>query len=411
MASLCKKRGASGALSPFWQAVVTFNHRKIWVSTKCTDRRIARAVSDRWTRGAWLAQRWELNQAKADRLLGEIQAITKCPATLEQSRELFKRLMAETTGETYAGENFSDYCAEWLKMRAANTKPATMIRYERVVSDFLESLPERRRSSSVGSITAGEVRRFRDGLAAGGLSESTVNLAHAILGGLFNDARKQGVIVHNVAEAIPKLKAHDVDARMVFSDSQLKALVNAADVEWRGMILLGIHCGTRIGDAADLRWSNVDLVNRTLTFEQKKVAHRKKKHERVTVIYLHADVMTYLEGIGSCDDPNGALFPSLCGRSTSGSTGLSVGFAEVMKRASITPPLGLAKAGRGRQLRLLSYHSLRHSFISRLANSEVAMEIRKSMSGHSSDAQHERYSHLSIELQKAAIGKLASVLG
>jgi len=38
------------------------------------------------------------------------------------------------------------------------------------------------------------------------------------------------------------------------------------------------------------------------------------------------------------------------------------------------------------------------------------MEVRKAMSGHSSDVVHEGYSHLGIDLQKSAIAKLGSVL-
>jgi|SRR5271166_3949152 len=131
MASLAKKRGASGALSPYWQAILSFNHRKIWISTKCTDRRIAKSVSERWTRACWLAGRWELNQQRCDRLLSEIQAVTKCPATLDNSRELFKRLMRETTGEAYLGENLSDHGVD-----CGTAKGDGGLDYQEVRADF-----------------------------------------------------------------------------------------------------------------------------------------------------------------------------------------------------------------------------------------------------------------------------------
>src|SRR6516165_10361362 len=101
MASLCKKRGASGAQSPYWQAVLSFNQHKIWLSTKCRDWREARAVSDQWTLACKKAQECRLNQPESDRLLSEIRHITRCPATLEASQKLFARLMVETTGEIY----------------------------------------------------------------------------------------------------------------------------------------------------------------------------------------------------------------------------------------------------------------------------------------------------------------------
>jgi len=412
MASLCKKRGASGALSPFWQAVISFQGRKVWISTKCTDKAQARAVGERWSRAAWLAQRWELNQTQADKLLASIAAITKNPQVAEQSRDLCKRLMAETTGEVYAGEDFSVYCKEWLEARRPNTAKSTLAKYEAVVTGFVESLPEKRRSSAVSSITQAEVRRYRDQRAGEGLSESTVNVEISILRGLFNSARREGICLINVAEAVERLKGQDVDERQAFSDSQIRVLLQVADQEWRGMILLAACAGLRLTDAANLKWNNVDLVSRLLAYQQRKTSHRKKrKSERTTVLYLHDDLVSYLEKIvPSTDDPSAPLFPTLHGKPSSGSVGLSSRFGKVMAKAGIVAPMGQRKSGRGRQFRALTFHSLRHSFVTRLANAEVSFEVRKQMVGHSSDAIHAGYSHLDVNLQKSAIAKLGSVL-
>src|SRR5215813_1320348 len=122
MASLCKKTGASGKESPYWQAILSFSHsrKKVWVSTKQYDRRTAKAVSDRWTDACWYAARRELGKHR-ERLLNEIEVLTKCPATLDASRELFSRLVKETTGEEIHGENFNEFVTEWITARAAVT--------------------------------------------------------------------------------------------------------------------------------------------------------------------------------------------------------------------------------------------------------------------------------------------------
>jgi integrase len=83
---------------------------------------------------------------------------------------------------------------------------------------------------------------------------------------------------------------------------------------------------------------------------------------------MHLDLVTYFESLPVSDDPNAPLFPSLY-RKTSGSHGgLSNGFSRLMKLAGIRTPLGPEKRGKGRQFKALGFHSLRHSFISRLAN-------------------------------------------
>jgi len=72
--------------------------------------------------------------------------------------------------------------------------------------------------------------------------------------------------------------------------------------------------------------------------------------------------------------------------------------------------LGVEKEGKGHRFRALGFHSLRHFFVSRLANSEVSPDVRKQIVGHSSDEIHRRYTHLHLSLQQKAIAQLPSVL-
>jgi integrase len=81
-----------------------------------------------------------------------------------------------------------------------------------------------------------------------------------------------------------------------------------------------------------------------------------------------------------------------------------------MERADIRVPLGSEKRGKGRRFKALGFHSLRHSFISRLANAEVPADVRKQLVGHSSDDIHRRYVHLDLSLQTKAIAGLSSLL-
>ncbi len=413
MASLCKKVGSTGKLSPYWNAVLSFQRRKIWVSTRTENKREARQIGDRWSSACRLAQRHKLTAINADKIAADVGEIDPNPEVDKKTKKLLKYLLEQTTGESYEtyGQDFTSYCNEWVESRRLTTAKATWAKYNQTVESFVESLPPNRRTASVSSINAAEVRRHRDGLVREGVSESTVNVRLAILRSLFGDAQAQGLTAINAAKAVQKLNAEVVGVREPFTDEQIGKLLAVSDSEWRGMILLGCWCGMRMTDAATLKWRNIDLQEGLITYRQTKIARKRKAHQKDTVVAMHTDLVSYFEKIvPSTDDPDAAAFPALCGLSTGGSAGLSARFAKIMQAAGIVAGRGAQKEGSGREFRTLSYHSLRHSFCSRLANSGVAPEIRKTMSGHSSDLIHEKYSHLGLGLQRSAIAKLGSVL-
>jgi integrase len=62
-----------------------------------------------------------------------------------------------------------------------------------------------------------------------------------------------------------------------------------------------------------------------------------------------------------------------------------------------------------RTLSRRSFHALRHSFTSALANADVAPELRMKLTGHSSEAVHRGYTHHEIETLRQAILKLPTV--
>jgi site-specific recombinase XerD len=68
-----------------------------------------------------------------------------------------------------------------------------------------------------------------------------------------------------------------------------------------------------------------------------------------------------------------------------------------------------ARSGPGKGIRRfakLSFHSLRHSFNSALANHGVDQETRMKLTGHSSVAVNGDYTHLELPKLKAAVQKL-----
>jgi integrase len=408
MASVYRKAGASGATSPFWQARLKgVTGERLWLSTKQTNQKKALAVAERWEQAVRKAKRQELNTVSATQILEAIEELTNTPATIEATRTLFDALLRDSIGEDLKGRDFGRYCKEWLAQKKTGVALSSVAKYRATVEGFLEFLFERRRSASVASITAGEIERFRTHLVGSGKTASTVNGSIGMLRALFNSARRQGIVAINPAEALEPIRSVKED-RLPFTDQQVRALLSVADVEWKGATLIGYHAGLRLKDVTELTWSNLDVEKKRLSFIARKTGSR---NGAPTVLCLHRDIVTYLaEEAVTSDDPNAPLFPSLRSVGTGGTNGLSAMFANLMDKAGIDVPLGRKKADKGRQFRKLSFHSLRHSFITRLANAEVSPDVRKKFVGHSSDRVHDGYTHLDLSLQAAAMEKLSSVL-
>ena len=391
MASVHRRVSPSGALSPYWSAKFRdASGRVMMKSTKEIDRRKALKIAQAWEKAARMAASGELTQAA--------------------SMQLLDALMQETTGQRFNTQGIEDFCKEWLVGRKQVGKAAsTLKRYEPILDGFVEFLPQKRRAAPIATVTPSEVERFRDEELRQGKSAVTANFAVKVLRAVFNSARRKGLTPTNPAEAV-ELMPEDCEERIPFAEEQIQQLLRQANIGWMGMILLGLHAGLRLNDAANLTWENIDLVNRTLRFRPQKTVGRKHGRERETIIFLHPDLVNYFESLSVSDDPKAPIFSALCGKPSGSHGGLSNMFRRLMDKTGIRVPHGAVKTGKGRQFRALGYHSLRHSFVNRLANLEVLPDVRKQLAGHSSDEIHRRYVHLDLSLQAKAIEKLPSVL-
>jgi integrase len=63
----------------------------------------------------------------------------------------------------------------------------------------------------------------------------------------------------------------------------------------------------------------------------------------------------------------------------------------------------------GRANSSLSFHSLRHSFNSAMANAGVAEEVRMKLAGHSTREVHTKYTHHELEPLRAAVALIPSL--
>jgi len=245
-----------------------------------------------------------------------------------------------------------------------------------------------------------DVIKLRDELLAAGRRAATINgLVRKVLAQPFRAAQKKGLIRIDPVAGLKAVRGDPVK-KHPFTTEQIQRLFNTAEGDWKGMVVAGFFTGARLGDLANLTEGNVDLFERTITFTQKKTGARIK-------IPMTEDLHTYLLSLPLKDNPKAPVFPTLYGKTSSGASGLSAAFSRLMKRAGIDQGT-IRERGNGvsRSVSGLSYHSLRHSFNTVLANSGVPQELRMKLTGHSSAEMNAVYSHHELATIRGALDHL-----
>jgi integrase len=69
----------------------------------------------------------------------------------------------------------------------------------------------------------------------------------------------------------------------------------------------------------------------------------------------------------------------------------------------------LKSSARKRQLSRRSFHALRHSFNSAMANEGVSQEVRMKLTGHKTEAVNRGYTHHELAPLRAAVDKIPSL--
>jgi len=372
--------------SPYWIACFTGpDGRRLKKSTKTTDKKLAGKLADEWEQLA--------KAGRAGRL------------TESHCRKVIAQMYDRTTGESLHFHTAREWLTEWIESKKNETELRAFLKYKQIVNEFLAHIGKKA-DHLLREITQADIRSWRDALKRKGLAAPTVNHAIKILRMPFNAAHDVGhVEINPTKNAVRPLRDQARNGEKdVFTPEQIAELIKAAPSEdWKGAILCGYYTGLRLRDVADLEWSAVDLDKRTIT-----VTTRKTLKKVVTPIHLQfrAWLEKQTRGIGKAP-----VFPTLAGKSGGGKSGLSMAFKRIMERAKIKGRLLREANGAGRSQSSLSFHSLRHSFNSAMANAGVSSEVRQKLTGHASAKMNAQYTHHELEELRAAVSVIPSISG
>jgi integrase len=316
--------------------------------------------------------------------------------TEQQAKKIIGEILERTTDEPLRNYKINDWLTNWLDMKSQVRSGKTMDRYCQVIRDFTASLGARA-SLALSHITAKDILAYRNSIIAAKKTARTANLSVKVVSAAFIAAVRQHVVESNPAIALESLPIEG-EEKGTFTSAQVSKLVRAAEGDWRTAILLGYCTGARLSDVANMRWDAVDWRNKVIRFTPSKT-------KRPVTIPLHPQLERELlkrAGIGKA-----LMFPTLAGKGTGGRHGLSGRFAAIMEKAGIGTMR--TEASGGRTLSRLSFHSLRHSFNSAMANAGIAQEIRQKLTCRTSTETNKVYTHHELEPLRAAVAAVPSL--
>ncbi len=300
-----------------------------------------------------------------------------------------------------------EFLEAWLKQKELEATGKTHERYSRVVELFLKFLGNRA-NRDLSHLTSKEIAAFRDHTAKK-LSAGTVNICIKVLRSALGQARRDGLVDVNEGERVTILKRKRSFERQPFTLDELRQILNTANNEWKGMILVGLYTGLRLSDVATLTWANLDLQRDELRVTTSKTGRRQ-------VLPLARPLSKHLATLPTSDDPTAPLFPSAHAarqRSQYGGT-LSNQFYNILVSAGLAKKRTHESKGKGRDARRqhggLSFHSLRHTATSLLKNAGVSDAVARDIIGHESPAISAHYTHIDDETKRKALNALPDVL-
>lgn len=296
------------------------------------------------------------------------------------------------------GLTLAEAVRRFIKDRASYCTPATVGTYASILGTFAGSLP------ATFPLYGVEERHVTAWTAARDLKASSRRHYHDRLRIFYSWAVSQGLVK---ASPVPKerkskatrredvvayLSEADVEAllRVVRSEGVLRPEIAGANGWLADAVEVAVGTGLRLSELCAMRWSWVDLAGEKakLTVRNSDAFTTKSGRERVVPLAGRAlEVLVRLAAERSSEGDDAVL---------KGATGEAIGKGYLSARFRHYRKLaGLPEA--------IHFHSLRHTFASRLVEKGVDLYRVQHLLGHADQKMTQRYSHLKPDGLHAAV--------
>jgi len=341
-------------------------------------------------------------------------------ADANRERRLTDDFYNSLTGRELERITLRDAAEKYLEKCKGTTQPGTFVRYRMVVDSLLAYTHASDTAPLIGDINGETIQQFLNDVRTR-TSATTVNFYRKVLNALFVHALENKKIRNNPVKDVDTYKASKEDieiSRRPFEEAEIRAAYTAApNGFWRFAIVFGLYTGLRLGNVVTLRWRDVDLKKQVV-----KVVDIKSpdKLEIPIVSPFLLNLFAELRRKSPKATPESFIFPEYAAIYLAKSKGgennaatLSLEFRNILVKAKLSEKYQRKGQGTGRSCRRsvnpLSFHSLRHNFITMLKERGASQMVARELVGHDSDAVNQLYTHTSPELIRKSLKKLPEV--
>jgi integrase len=279
-----------------------------------------------------------------------------------------------------------------------------------VIATFKRVLDERSRGDvDLAEVTGDDIGHFKAHLLGLGRGKATVRVYMHALGSLFQTAVKRGVVDDNVVSQVSKPARPKNSPRRPFTDPELRAAFAVADAEWRGMMLVALYTGLRLGDISRLVHRDIDLLTGHIRAAVRKTRSFEPKPMPLVL-------MRYFQSRDRPQDLDTPLFPRAYRWAMTGCRSISIisaAFARLVICAGVRPAADgepICKREGAEKYAPLSFHCFRHNFTTMMKKANVAEAIARRIAGHKSIVISDIYTHLGEKVMLDAVQAIPHII-
>ncbi len=300
---------------------------------------------------------------------------------------LGKKLGPLNRRDITVGELIDKYASEF----ETNQKPRAFVETKRHAEFMRQAFGDREAVDlTPGEIEAWKTKRLKD--VVGG----TTNRTLAYLKALYNLAIRDELVTMNplAAKRVKMMREADAPDRILSLEEERQLAVHLSRRDWLAMVIC-VQTGLRLNEYLSRRRSDVKLKKRRIALENTKADRAVGDTNPIEFVRLNDQALAALRELLESHDSEW-LHPNRLGTGPDTASGLYHRFVRACGK------LGMKD---------VDWHTLRHTFISRLVMMGKSLKVVQKLARHKSLAMTMRYAHHAPGDEEAAIADLGSVYG